>query len=340
MPAMQGINARDLAHELALRAEDLFRLAIPDAKQSGGLELRGHAPDGGVVSMALRGRKRGRWSNWQDENQRGDCLDFVTHMLTNGSASAAYRWSINWLGGSIMPARNASPVKRMASHFDSTSLSRVRWLWNGADPNYRDPIASYLANRLGSMELDPPEIFPALRYDSNCFHSRDHGSLPAMLAAMFSLEHGQHIATHVTYLEQRNDGWHKSRCLPPRKIWGSYTNAVIPLIGHPRDLTKGERVLVGEGIENTLAGNRYLESEPPAHVWAAASLGNLTVLTPKAPVIVTLVRDNDAGNDAATRMFDRAVAHLTDLGCDVDVIAAPPGFADLADYLLQQSIDG
>src|SRR5215469_9890213 len=336
---MRTIAARDLAHDLAHRAEELFRIGIADAKPYGS-EMRGHAPDGGIVSMQMRGRKRGRWSNWQNQSQSGDALDFVAHIIVGGSLPQAYGWAINWLGGAhYMPAMRPPKKQSLASYGSTTPLWRVRELWNSASQSHRQPVASYLTGRI-QQPMDAERLPAALRYAGACFHARDTGAHPAMVAQMLSLESGQHVATHVTWIKQTNDGWRKSSLVPPRKIFGAFTNSIIPLFGADlAELVAGERVLIGEGIENTLAGCCWWEHDPPPRVWAAASLGNLSVLTPKYPVRVTLVRDNDAGNDTAERLFAHATAHLTEQGCEVDVIAAPPGYADMADYVSQRAVD-
>src|SRR5215469_4959895 len=242
---MGDISARDLAHDLANRAEDLFRLGIADAKPYGA-EMRGHAPDGGIVSMQMRGRKRGRWSNWQNQAQSGDALDFVAHIIVCGSMAKAYKWSIDWLGGArYAPDGRQRPKKpSLANYTSTTPLWRVREIWNGASPAYRQPVASYLTGRI-QQPMDAERLPATLRYAGACFHARDTGAHPAMVAQMLSLESGQHVATHVTWIKQTNDGWIKSSLVPPRKIFGAFTNSIIPLFGADlADLVAGERVLI------------------------------------------------------------------------------------------------
>jgi hypothetical protein len=265
------LSARELAALLCQCCESLFQCLIPDAHFEGG-EIRGHAPDGGVVAMAIRGRKRGRWKNFNTDGQSGDCLDFVAWILFRGDLRKAYVWVCHYLGitartvpMTFTPVPTVVQTHRNRSAMPASQARNryLRGMENSAE------VASYLSGRLGTrLDLLLPELPGCLRFVPDLSHPRIHQDLPAMVAPVISLVTFEQLATHATFLTQGYGGWYKAPVKPAKICLGSYSGGIIELLSGSsgrslRDMRPGEKVLVGEGIENALAA-AALRDEPRA----------------------------------------------------------------------------
>jgi hypothetical protein len=331
-------SATSLAALLARDCEKLFRELVPDAHFETG-EARGHASDGGVISMALRGPKRGRWSNWNSENQSGDPLDLVAWMLFGGDLRQAYAWACHRLGITRWTTPSVAPAAQEAHHArcSATSADQARALYlRGVQGG--SEVLSYLSGRLGGpLDQLLPEIPQGLRFVGAKRHPHSHDLLPAMLAPVLHPLSRAYLATHVTFLEPRENAWRKARVQPAKICIGSYRGGVIPLLrgasGMPlRDAPIGETLLIGEGVENALAAAVLRDDRP--RVWAAVAAGNLpNIVLPKQITRVILVEDCDEGNEAITRMLARAKQSFLDAGLAVEWMRAPKNFKDMAEFV-------
>jgi phage/plasmid primase-like uncharacterized protein len=157
-----------------------------------------------------------------------------------------------------------------------------------------------------------------------------------MLAAITGPD-GMQVATHRTWLTQRQDGiWRKASLDAPKKVLGSFAGGSIRLWrgagGRPlAEAGPGEVVALAEGIETALS---VALATPELRVLCAVSLGNLAyVKLPPTVSTVILCADNDEGNEAAARALMRAVERFNAEGRNVRVARPPAGLKDFNDVL-------
>lgn len=170
-------------------------------------------------------------------------------------------------------------------------LLNATGIWLAAGPADGSPVEAYLRGR--HVDLDAIDGIPGVircgLVDYHWLDDRVHphapreerykvlATLPAMVAAIQGPD-DRHIATHVTWLQERADGgWGKARLqhpltgtpLAPKKILGSYAGGAIRLT------EAGPVMLAGEGIETSMTVlGRLRRAGRDDAVWAAASLGN------------------------------------------------------------------
>ena len=340
-------RARDIAFALRADCEALFSQLIHDAHQEGG-EWRGHLASGGSVSMAMRGTKRGVWSNWDDASgrQRGDPLDLIAWVLFAGDRGPALRWAIGWLGldqRGVDPPRDVPadrPTPPRGSIADDDRRRRALGLYLAGE-EMAPPIEAYLAGRLGIGLDELPEPPRSLRFLARCWHAGERTHAAAIVAPVVNLASGAQCGAHLTYIAPNGPRWSKAFGAESKRMAGPCKRGVIPLSRGPsgrrlRDMPAGETVLIGEGIENSLAGAFLC----PTHVrvWAAMTVGNLVMLElPEAVRTVISVRDNDAPDSPAAALWREAIARWSDKGREVRWLIPPPRFKDMTEYLLETS---
>ena len=323
----QRVSAGTLAQALAADCEGLFSELIGDAHYEGG-ELRGHMPDGGVVSMAYRGRKRGRWCAWASDRQSGDCLDLVRFVLFAGDASAAYRWALQRVGMAQQAKPRALPAAQPKARPPGLN-ERGRRLYDAASSE-AGPIDAYLRGRFGAS-LYTVRAHGVLRFHPRVFHSHDAGHFPAMVAPIVYPATDVFMAVHVTYLQASGHGWRKAPVDPAKKVFGSYRGGVIALADGPDTDTW----LIGEGIENTLAA--WWCEERRACARAAVAINNLVAIgLPDHVRSVVLVCDNDEARDAIDALRSEAMERWRDEGRAVEWIRPPLGTKDFTDLMQRE----
>jgi hypothetical protein len=337
------IFARELAGLLAADCEALFdALSLADVCIDGG-ELAGRLPNGDKVKMALRGGKRGKWLNCYNAEQKGDPLNLVAWARFNGDTRQAFAWACNWLGvNGDRPLRTSSgpaatpPVRRV-----ETGVSRQ------SDPAglYRDSVAdspmvaAYLQYRLGLPRAQVPPV-RCLRFLPRLWHKETDTQPPVMLAPVIDLVSGRQIGTHITWLAEERGIVRKAPIKPDKKLRGRFLGGVIPLLegasGRPlHAMADDETLLVGEGIENSLAGAYLLRDEGP-RVWSVVSVGNYPKVAAALPpqiAHVVIAADNNPGNEGVKGTLRKTVDLLIDQGRKVEFIRAPAYHKDLAEYL-------
>ena len=180
---------------------------------------------------------------------------------------------------------------------EATRIERATSLWNGG----RNPAGTVVEQYLASRGLKLPALaVSVLRYHPQCPWKETTSGItirvPAMLAAMRSLDTGQITAVHRTRLTQ--DGQKVDR-----RMIGVAARAAI----HLEDLA-GSELVIGEGIETCLAGAQ-LGLRP---VWAVASAGAIGAF----PVLrgvdkLTILAERDSASETAVTACH---GHWTDAG--------------------------
>lgn len=352
------LDAPSLAWQLNQRAEDVVRELFPDARREGG-ELRWKGTDGGTWSMCIRrGHKVGVWCNWGDSDQSGDTLELVHHVLFAGEVGRreSCAWAARFLGletgNSRDDAERALEARRKAAEAierrelenkERAERARRHALAIYLDDHRSVPIpqtlelGSYFQHR-GITLADLASWPSALRFSPGVYYDQQL-MLPAMLAPVVHLETGKMCATHTTYLHEGDDGvWRKARVDPAKKVRGSFTGGVIPLLrgrsGKPlRYAPEGDRILIAEGIENALAASLVCSGAP--RVVACVSVVNLPnlVLPPEFTEVI-LAYDNDGENESVHRARERAKRRWVHECRRVVVMKPPAGVRDFSDYMI------
>ena len=188
-----------------------------------------------------------------------------------------------------------------------------------AGPATGTVVESYLrATRGIPLGLVPP----AIRFHAALYHSREHGSMPAMLAA--ATRDGAICAIQATYLDvgALTDAPVKTTAAPPRKTFGTVTGSAV------RFGRLGERLILAEGIEDALS----IFAVTGATTWATLGAGNFATvqIPPMVSEIVLAIDADDAGRRAAAK----AAARFEREGVTC-LIAEPPGAKDFNEILKQ-----
>lgn len=327
-------NAADVAGMLAVRIRPLCEQLLAAGKAKGNYWTCGgvdNAP-GGSMWVHLSGPKAGKWQD-AATGEFGDALDLVAACTSRGDKKAAYRWACAWLG--LVAGKPVAPEQRPVARArvdgeDEQAERRRRWalrLYLESQPVLAGtPVAAYLAHRgidLGQLGRQPR----ALRYHPSVLHAPSRRRLPAMIAAISSID-VPHIATHRTWLEQDQRGrWIKARVEDPKmsignfvggsiRIWRGSSNKAL------RDAPGDETIVIGEGIETCLS---IALACPEYRILAAVSLGNMgSIALPPQTSSIILAADNDT-KPAARLAFQRVVERHLDAGRTVRVARAAIG---------------
>jgi putative DNA primase/helicase len=210
----------------------------------------------------------------------------------------------------------AAPIPtRLVSRDNAARRAAVaRRIWAAAHDARRSPVATYLAGR--GITIDPP---PSLRWAPRCWHGDTSANLPAMIARVEHVERGL-VGCHRTYLTadyRRRD----------RASFGLVGGGAVRLA------SAGETLMIGEGIETTLAAMQACDLPG----WAALSTSGMVRLA-LPPIVCTVViladhDENGAGERAARLAADRWLAE----GRRVRIAIPPKPGIDFADVLLGRS---
>ena len=337
----------ELVALLTSSIESLASELLPDGQR------RGHewiAPSrwGGSarsLSVHLVGGKAGVWRDFATGDKGGDALDLVAELLCSGNKTDAVRWSRAWLGldgasaASLEKKRAEAQVtssknKEAAAADQENRRKAARAMWLGASPIENTPAAAYLAGR-GIDLAALPGIPRALRFAPDCWNKESGVEMPAMVAAINNAE-GEHIATHRTWIAQREGKWRKADLLYAKSTLGTYSGGWIKLSRSVSrvpwgDVTGSDVVAIAEGIENALSVAQLV---PEWRVISAVSLSNLGgIRLPKAVRQVVVCGDNDKPGSAADAALKKALAHLTSSGCSVRLARPDLEFKDWNDQL-------
>lgn len=312
-----------------------------------------HDTSVGSFCINMGGAQVGQWHDFAMNGRQahGDLIDLIGGVLGLSPADAIREArQILGLENDTPEARRAREqgaerAKQMraqqAEEARKKAAQKRKWaqgLWLSGHENLRGtPVDLYLQGR-GIDFARLGRVPRALRYHGTCTYwadyeqvdettgevlcdaqgrpimRRDKLALPAMVSAITGLD-GTHLATHRTYLAQREDGtWGKAAIPDAKKVLGDYRGGCIRLssgigprggkAGPLKDCAPGTKVYIGEGIETCLTAVMAL---PHARVLAAVSLANMAAVELPAGVTeVVLLADNDQ-NDQARASFQAAV---------------------------------
>ena len=235
-----------------------------------------------------------------------------------GAVSDALRHAGLWGGrGEIHAKADFKPVQRIYENPKPDSGPIVARIWGGCIESADTVAAIYLRHR--GLTLDPG---PDIRFAPRLRHNPSDSDWPAMVAAVRNAT-GDIVAIHRTFLAI--DGTSKAPVTPQKMTLGPIGGGSVRLA------MAGPALLVGEGIESTLAA--MMLSGLPG--WAALSAGGIKALIlPPLPIAakVTIAADNDpVGLEAAYAAADRWAGE----GRAVR-IAKPPAGQDFNDMIEQE----
>lgn len=333
----------EIVRMLAGRAQDLAQDLLPAGRRDGQYWKVGsvHGEAGRSMSVRLSGARAGKWADYASD-EYGDALDLVAAVLYGGDLGRALEWACSWLGFSSAsaPAFVRSPAPRPRDdrqHAAETAKLRAIALkiWLAGRPSLAGtPAAAYLLGRgidLARLGRQPR----ALRYHPGLYSRETDSYWPGLVAAVTD-DAGMHVATHRTWLAERDGAWGKAPLIDAKKSIGPFMGGSIRLwrgasgkpLGQAPD---GEAVAIGEGIETSLS---VVIACPELRVLCAVSLANMANLVlPAAVTTVILCADNDSGNDKAAAALKRAAARYQGEGREVRMAMPATAGADWNDVL-------
>lgn len=273
--------------------DDVFRQAraypVVDLAESAGVKLwragrrmRGECP----LCHASKGKRAdgafsadpqaGLWKCWAC-NLGGDVVS-LEHQLNGRPGERLLDAALRLAGAPPRPAGHApghaNPVRTRTAPKPSRAADRM---WREALPARGSIVRVYLEGR-GIPPALVAAALPRLRFHPRALWEwNDAGGqgtyAPAMLA-LVETEAGPTGGVHATYL--RPDGAGKARLQPAKKMWGPQVDpegrpAGAWLIGP----AGAGPLVVGEGIETSLAAAAMWGEGRPCRVAAALSLGRL-----------------------------------------------------------------
>jgi len=187
-------------------------------------------------------------------------------------------------------------------------------IWDASQQARGTPVAAYLASR--GITVNPP---PSLRW-APALHRPDGNDAPAMIGRIDSID-GELIGIARTWLtcDAAGNWYRRDRAMLGRAAGGAVRLALAT-----------ETLLIGEGIETTLAGMEA--TGLPG--WAALSTsGMVALILPQSIRTVIILADHDensAGERAARVAADRRLAE----GRRVWIVMPPQPGTDFNDVLL------
>lgn len=362
MSAPQLIDIGELATLLDQRVGTLAPELLPNGKKRGNLWRTGSIEDepGESLAVNLSGAYPGKWTDFSADkgarDRSGDMLTLVALVHFGGDRRRACDWARSYLGLDTLDPQRIATVRAEATRrqvsADKEAKRKAEWMRRkaqalfipeaGCVPIENSPAELYLASR--GIDLSLLARSPrALGFHPAVWNEEAKADLPCMLARILDA-HGNHIATHRTWIEPDPAGhlWRKARLVNAKMALGAFTGGYIPLWkGESRvslhKIPTGLPIAVSEGIEDGLT---IACACPDLRVIAAVSLSNIANLPipPNGPDgapsnRVTIVGQRDAQGSQADLALKSVVAKLTDRGVDVFLALPLEGFKDANDVL-------
>lgn len=338
---------------LQSRVHDLVRDLAPEGKLAHGYWMaRNPARDdrhaGSFWVMVARpGKAPGAWRD-EATGDKGDIIDLIAY--TRGlNRGEALKWARAWLNFEAVPPaerRQAredqakARIERERKAADLLAADRKRAFGVYIEAKKAKLVGSVVERYLATRGIDLarlPKLPGALGIIPRAKHVETNSFWPVMVAAMTGPD--QTVwAVHRTFLLQ--DGSGKAPVTPARKIWPSFSGAVIKLARGETGMPDAEAakhglldtLVICEGVEDGLS---IALARPDLRVWAAGSLGNVAhVRLPDCCERVIVAADNDWGKPQAMQQLDKALAALHAQGRPVRVARSPIG-KDFNDALQQ-----
>jgi phage/plasmid primase-like uncharacterized protein len=299
-----GSPARDLAIQLAERAEAFCRYYLSNGHRSGGYWIVGDTGNtrGRSLFVRLTGVPHGQGARgkWQDAatGEHGDLLDLLAAREGHRGLAETLAEARRFLGKPDVAARDGyargTPfIKRV----DTAVIARR--IWDEGKPLSGTLAETYLSLR----NLPPPyprdlRFHPALEYRDN--QSGMAATYPALLAAVRDIG-GTLGGIHRCWLAPNGS---KAALDDPRRSLGHVHGHGVWL-GHDVREHRSGTLLIGEGVETVLSLARIV---PEAGMVAALSGSHLAgFILPGWVRSLLIARDNDpAGISAARKLASRA----------------------------------
>lgn len=299
-----GSPARDLAIQLAERAEAFCRTYLSNGHRSGGYWIVGDTGNmkGSSLFVRLTGPPHGKGARgkWQDAatGEHGDLLDLLAAREGHRGLGETLAEARRFLGKPEWPAKDGyareTPfIKRL----DTSAIARR--IWDEGKPLSGTLAETYLSLR----HLPPPypanlRLHPALEY-------RDHetGEIafhPALLAAVRDASGGLRGIQRCWLASNGR----KAALDDPRRSLGLIHGHGVWL-RHDDPACPTRTLLIGEGVETVLS---LVDILPSAGMVAALSAAHLAgFILPGWVRHLLIARDNDpAGLRAARKLASRA----------------------------------
>jgi putative DNA primase/helicase len=215
-------------------------------------------------------------------------------------------------GGRLPPL-----IIRRDNHADATGrIAMARRLWATTQEARDSPVVRYLASRGITAAPLPPSLrgAPRCRHPSGIY-------LPAMVARVDNID-GELIGVHRTYL--RPDGLGKAHIEPAKAMLGLVGGGSVRLA------SAGETLMIGEGIETTLATMQAMELPG----WAALSTSGLVALMLPAIVRTVIILADHDTNGVGERAARLAANRWLGEGRRVRIAMPPQPGTDFNDVML------
>lgn len=335
----RSAEVADIKAVLQSRVEILARELLPDGRRAGKYWMAKNPSRDDARPTSFWVALSGVPGSWRDEatGQKGDILGLI-QLCLGCDFKGALDWARGWLGLADMPAHVVAQARTKVAELSARDAEheayqlaekrkRAFGSWLHANEKINGSIVdTYLASRGITLAAlaSPPR---ALRYATRK-HIESGQFLPVMMACMTGPD-SQVWAVHQTFLAP--DGRGKADVTPQRKMWPSYSGAVIRLARGETGMTPGEAAKHGlldtlclcEGIEDGLS---IALACPELRVWATGSLGNLAHVTvPECAAEVIVCADNDWGKAQAEKLLRSGIEALGRQGRQVRVWRSPVG---------------
>lgn len=342
-----GPSWPDVKDALQGRTLQLVRELLPDGREHNGYWLCRNPTRADRKAGSMWVLLKEPAGVWKDEatGETGDIISLISYVTNPTSAGALWKWCLSWLGWAQGIDREALERQReqaevRADQADAKAeqdlLQRRRHgqaMWLKAEKDWRATAVETYFSQARGLDLAPLQRLPgAIRWlpshDATDKETGEVLAFPCILTCM-TMPDGSFGAVHRTWI--RSDGSDKAPVAPNRKIFPSYTGAVMRIAkgeGRLRPEQAAERgkkapVVITEGLEDALT---VAVSMPSLRVWAAGTLGNIGHV-PALPCVSEFIvlRDNDWDKPQAVAAFEQAIRQLRAHGLPVKVTAAQSG---------------
>ena len=318
MRARASLDFAALARPVALAL-----LGEPNPRASTAQELRYGRK--GSLQVTIAGEWAGRWYDFE-AGTTGGVLDLVAR-VQGGDRAAAARWLESQGFGDSLRARESNSEAPGARGYRGAGDGRTtahgrpgqgsmrdsaRRLWKSTRP-LAGTIAEHYLNERGVGFVAGARC---LRFHPGLRHRNAPGRFPALVAGVQDVSR-RFMGIQRTYL----DGPRKADLDPVRASLGSLAGGAVRLAP-----MFGDAVLVGEGIESTVAAVRVLDW--PGGAWATLGTSGLrAVVLPESVRRVLIAADRDVGGlRAAAALADRLESERRRVTIEV------PPCGDFADW--------
>ena len=347
------VDIADIVGGLTGRIEALAGELLPRGERQGNDWVEASRAKGGLgdsLKVCIRGPRAGVWAFFGGELHgidRGDALDLVAALATEGNKGRAIVWSKRWLGleggdPKTIKADRAAAAKRSKAGEAAAAAELTRKrnqamaIWRAGQKIRATLAEAYLAGR--GIDFGALARYPrSLRYVPELHEPEQGRYLPALVACI-TLANGEFAGVHRTWLS--NDGAGQVIKHPdmecPKMTLGSYRGGAIRLWrGAAKRYDTAPAVVVTEGIEDGLT---VAMAAPERTVLCSVSLSNLAALELWGPTEqVTVLADNDAPGSQADKLLRRALLRFQAQQFAVEVCRASGGAKDINEMLQQTS---